>query len=743
MDLKANTAVDILIGPFVDSTDGVTAETGLTLSQADIQLSKNGQTLAQKNDTTAATHDANGYYNCELDATDTNTEGNLVVTITESGALPVRHEFNVLAEAAWDSLYAAKDTGFMDVNIKAVSEDETAADNLESACDNYSATRGLAGTALPAAAADAAGGLPISDAGGLNMDGLASTGDAMTLAAGAITNASLAGNMEIVFETDFANNYDTTNDRWLVDSEALGGQTVTAGAGITINAEVGASATAMDNFEDQYDGTGLTGDTFPATQAQVNAISSSSSALVATAADDNGNGTDPLNSVSFVGVITGTIANLDIEDGTVVQIDDTGNAFDWVVQHNIPANAVPVNVEIAGFLNGSNDAANVQVYDHDATSWVTKATWTGKSGSSNDNFIVPLGESRWASAAGAVYVRHVCTGQSNPDLNVDRQVVSYLNQTVGYSQGAIWIDTNNGTAGTTDFINGTADNPVDSLADGLTLSASLNLNSFMIATGSSITLSASADNYHFEGNAWTLDFGSQSIAGAFFKGATVSGTFSGATAILEDCIINAITGPGITMRRCFFNEVTITANGVGNWFLNDCRSRVAGSSNPNFDFGAGVGNTSFNLRNYSGGIEIENMGDTGTDTASIEGRGNIVFNANCDGGNCSVRGAFTRTDNSGNVTITEDARLDMPQINAEVLDVINTDTFAEPGQEAPGATVSLATKIGYLYKAWRNRSTTTSSQYSLYNDDATTVDQKSTLSDNGTTADKTEVESGP
>jgi len=30
----------------------------------------------------------------------------------------------------------------------------------------YSATRGLAGTALPAAAADAAGGLPISDAGG-------------------------------------------------------------------------------------------------------------------------------------------------------------------------------------------------------------------------------------------------------------------------------------------------------------------------------------------------------------------------------------------------------------------------------------------------------------------------------------------------------------------------------------------------------------------------------------------------
>lgn len=42
--------------------------------------------------------------------------------------------------------------------------------NLASAASNYSATRGLAGTALPPAAADAAGGLPISDAGALDLD---------------------------------------------------------------------------------------------------------------------------------------------------------------------------------------------------------------------------------------------------------------------------------------------------------------------------------------------------------------------------------------------------------------------------------------------------------------------------------------------------------------------------------------------------------------------------------------------
>lgn len=129
--LQANTAVDVLIGPFIDDTDGKTAETALTLSQGDIKLSKNGQALAQKNDDTAAAHDANGYYNCELDATDTNTEGTLTLIVHESGALPVRHDFLVISQAAYASIVTAKDSGYMDVNIKAISEDTTAPDNLE------------------------------------------------------------------------------------------------------------------------------------------------------------------------------------------------------------------------------------------------------------------------------------------------------------------------------------------------------------------------------------------------------------------------------------------------------------------------------------------------------------------------------------------------------------------------------------------------------------------------------------
>ena len=87
--------------------------------------------------------------------------------------------------------------------------------------------------------------------------------------------------------------------------------------------------------------------------------------------------------------------------------------------------------------------------------------------------------------------------------------------------------------------------------------------------------------------------------------------------------------------------------------------------------------------------------------------------------------------------------LSAAQVNAEVLDVLSVDTFAEPGQGTPSATTTLAVKLGYLYKAWRNRTTQTSTTYSLYNDDATTVAQKATVSDNATTFDRGEVATGP
>jgi len=151
--LKEDTAVDILIGPFLDKTDGVTAETGLTL---DVELSKNGQALANKNDATAPVHDAagdvDGYYNCELDATDTNTCGQLTVVVHNADALPVRHDYQVVEETVYDALFKtsaaafgtdfkalistdAQDlSGSLDVNTKTLTDGAIAAAKLGADC---------------------------------------------------------------------------------------------------------------------------------------------------------------------------------------------------------------------------------------------------------------------------------------------------------------------------------------------------------------------------------------------------------------------------------------------------------------------------------------------------------------------------------------------------------------------------------------------------------------------------------
>lgn len=111
--LKADTAATIKIGPFVDDTDGNTAETALTISQADVRLSKNAGDFAQKTQVDAATHDELGYYNCSIDTTDTNTEGRLKIVVHESGALLVEQSYQIVNANVYDSLYAVAATDYL------------------------------------------------------------------------------------------------------------------------------------------------------------------------------------------------------------------------------------------------------------------------------------------------------------------------------------------------------------------------------------------------------------------------------------------------------------------------------------------------------------------------------------------------------------------------------------------------------------------------------------------------------
>lgn len=115
MFLKQSTAVDLPMGPFVDETDGKTAETALTITQPDVRLKKNGGAWAQKSAAQTLSHEENGWYEVALSTTDTDTLGHLVVAIHESGALPVWREFMVVTANVYDSLVGGSDT--LDVQV--------------------------------------------------------------------------------------------------------------------------------------------------------------------------------------------------------------------------------------------------------------------------------------------------------------------------------------------------------------------------------------------------------------------------------------------------------------------------------------------------------------------------------------------------------------------------------------------------------------------------------------------------
>jgi len=83
------------------------------------------------------------------------------------------------------------------------------------------------------------------------------------------------------------------------------------------------------------------------------------------------------------------------------------------------------------------------------------------------------------------------------------------------------------------------------------------------------------------------------------------------------------------------------------------------------------------------------------------------------------------------------------EINAEVVDVIDTDTSGEPGQEAPPAIASLRGKIDRLYKVYRNKKEQDATEWRLFNNAGTVVDSKAVVSDTAGTATKEEIVTGP
>lgn len=90
-----------------------------------------------------------------------------------------------------------------------------------------------------------------------------------------------------------------------------------------------------------------------------------------------------------------------------------------------------------------------------------------------------------------------------------------------------------------------------------------------------------------------------------------------------------------------------------------------------------------------------------------------------------------------NIDAAVSSRSTPAQVNAEVVDALTTDTYAEPAS-VPAATASLAAKIGWLMTLARNKLTQTATTQTLRNDADSGNIATSTVSDDGSTYTRNE-----
>jgi hypothetical protein len=467
--------------------------------------------------------------------------------------------------------------------------------------------------------------------------------------------------------------------------------------------------------------------------------------------------------------------------GVAADGDISGNVDGSVL--TIAAGGIVATTFASGAITEASIAANAITAAKIALSAITAAKLAPNAITSSVMAANSIGASQLATDAAEEIADtvwdEVLTGATHDVVDSAGRRLRDLQEFGVYEDGAIWIDTVNGTPGTTDYENGTVFNPVNTIADANTLATSLGISRFRVAPGSSITLAASQQNQEFLGSSWTLALGGQNIDGSVFHGAVVTGIATNSTGRQEfiHCDIGTSTLPADTHLDFCGLSGTVTIGEAGDYFFDQCHSDIAGTSTPTIDTGAAIAHVNLNVRHYSGGVELQNVGASGTDNVSIEGFGQVVVNANCTGGTIVIRGLFTLTD-SGSSTISDDARYDLTtilsdstafagadiatilgnqgtpgsnglagdiaalndlspsEVNAEISDVLKVDTLTEPSQAAPPASgvATMEDALRYIFFALTNKQESdTGTNFLEYFDRAgATVQWKRAISDDGT-----------
>ena len=525
-------------------------------------------------------------------------------------------------------------------------------------------------TTLPDAAADAAGGLPISDAGGLDLDAMNAKVSKVPLSDGTITwNATALASIKAQADAALvAINLDHMFKVPITGSDVVDN---------TYAAKLVSSSATADY--DDYDNTV---ESLPAIATSVGSLSVGSAAI----------STQASSYVLTTGSLAaGSVANTKTLDSIYHEHNDTAGALDLYYEFDVTSVGVATEVTVIGRINSSNDTLEgLYAWDWVGSTWDRVADFLGTNGAVDTevNASVNTGHTGAGANAGLVRLRFFASsGLTSATLRVDQLYASYavVSETVGYANGAIWLDTVNGTDGTERNVNGTADNPCKTLANVNTLLATVGVSRVFVISGSSVTFVSAQENQTWLGEDWSLDMGGQSLSNTSVHGADISGVCTGADPQFFGCTMQDITVPS-----CHFHGSGMAgiATGItfsttaGEYVFDQCYSLVQSPNSPVVTYGAGAQKVSF--RHHSGGVRFEGM--IATQTATIEGQGQFV-EGTCTGGEVTLRGIKT-TSGITNITVNEDSTLGYED-GAVWVDTVNGEAGVAMGAGSIGRPVSV------------------------------------------------------
>lgn len=201
--------------------------------------------------------------------------------------------------------------------------------------------------------------------------------------------------------------------------------------------------------------------------------------------------------------------------------------------------------------------------------------------------------------------------------------------------GGVTVDVTSIYSGTA-FPNGTPRQPVNNMADALTIATSRGFSIFYIIGNVTLDSGPNLVNKIFIGESrdkTTITIqAAATVSGTEFRDATITGTLDGANSI-EQCLINDLVDIDGTVANCLLTG-TITLAGTGTANLINCWS---GDPTTSPEINMGGSGSALGLQNYNGSITLSNK--TGSEEVDVElNSGSVTIEDTVTTGTITLRG---------------------------------------------------------------------------------------------------------